>query len=62
MVQKPVAFKTMMELVTPTDFEGKATAQFFNWGGDSLTGFSQVKAEVLDSTHMWVLFSIGTTK
>ncbi len=58
-VQKPVLTKSLMELVTPTDFEGKATAQFFNFGGDSL-GFSQIRAEVLDSAHLSVVFTVGT--
>jgi len=59
-VRKPVSGGGLMELVTPTDFEGKATAQFFNFGGDSTTGLSQVKAEVLDSTNLSVVFTIGT--
>ncbi len=59
-VRKPVSANDVMELVTPTDFEGKATAQFFNFGGDSVTGVSQVRAEVLDSTNLFVVFTIGT--
>jgi len=59
-VRKPVSAGGLMELVTPTDFEGKATAQFFNFGGDSTTGLSQVKAEVFDSTYLSVVFTIGT--
>jgi len=58
-VRKPVTAGDYLNLVTPTDFEGKATAQFFNRGGDSL-GNSQVKAEVLDSVSLSVVFTIGT--
>ena len=58
-VQKPVTDESIMELVTPTDFEGKASAQFLNFGGDSL-GYSQVKAEVMDSIQFSVVFTIGT--
>ena len=61
-VQKPVTAGDYLELVTITDFEGKASAQFLNYGGDSLTDFSEVKAEVLDSTQFWVIFTIGTIK
>ncbi len=59
-VRKPAGAHDLMELVTPTDFEGKATAQFFNFGGDSVTGLSQVRAEVLDSSNLFVLFTIDT--
>jgi hypothetical protein len=58
-VQKPVASGKISELVTFTDFFGQASAQFENWGGDSL-GVSRVKAEVLDSSQFSVEFTIGT--
>ncbi len=59
-VQKPVISSDYLDLVTITDFEGKASAQFLNYGGDSLTGISQIRAEVFDSTHLNVLFTVGT--
>ncbi len=59
-VQKPVIAGGYFELVTITNFEGKASAQFLNHGGDSLTGISQVKAEVFDSTYLSVVFTIDT--
>jgi len=58
-VQKPVIASDYFDLVTITDFEGKASAQFLNYGGDSL-GVSQVKAEVKDSTNLSVTFTVGT--
>ncbi|MEE8404708.1 MAG: hypothetical protein V3S17_04895, partial [candidate division Zixibacteria bacterium] len=45
-VQRPVAGSDYFELVTFTNFEGKASAQFLNYGGDSL-GVSRVSAEVM---------------
>jgi hypothetical protein len=59
-VQKPVLIGKVAELVTITDFEGLASAQFLNFGGDSVTGLSQVRVEVMDSMQFWVEFTIGT--
>lgn len=59
-VQKPAASGDYLNLVTITDFEGKASAQFLNYGGDSLTGISQIRAEVFDSTYLFVLFTVHT--
>lgn len=58
-VQKPVSGADYLDLLTITDFEGKASAQFLNFGGDP-SGISRVKAEVFDSTQLSVEFTIGT--
>ena len=58
-VQRPVAGSDYFELVTFTDFEGKASAQFLNYGGDSL-GVSRVSAEVMSEPSLVVVFTINT--
>jgi len=58
-VQKPVSPDEAAEFITITNFEGIASTQFLNFGGDSL-GVSRVRAEVMDSTQFWVEFTIGT--
>lgn len=58
-VQKPAAVSDYFDLVTFTDFEGKASAQFFNFGGDSL-GVSRVSAEVMSDSSLVLVFSINT--
>lgn len=59
-VQKPVLSSDIQELIIPTNYAGEASAQFINYGGDSTTGFSIVRAEVVDSTQFAVVFTIGT--
>ena len=58
-VQKPVAGSDYFDLVTFTDFEGKASAQFLNYGGDSL-GVSRVSAQVMSDASLAVVFTINT--
>ncbi|MGH8015988.1 MAG: hypothetical protein ACREBV_07350, partial [Candidatus Zixiibacteriota bacterium] len=59
-VQKPVVSEGVADIKTITDFEGKASVQFLNRGGDPITKISEVKAEVVDSTQFWVVFTINS--
>ena len=58
-VLKPAAGNDYFDLLTFTDFEGKASAQFLNFGGDSL-GVSRVSAEVMSEPSLMVVFTINT--
>ena len=58
-VQKPAAGSDYFDLVTFTDSEGKASAQFLNFGGDSL-GVSRVSAEVMSDSSLVVVFTMNT--
>lgn len=58
-VQKSTVGSDYFDLVTFTDFEGKASAQFLNYGGDSL-GVSRVSAEVMSEPSLVVVFTINT--
>ncbi|MCH9025186.1 MAG: hypothetical protein IH931_07620 [candidate division Zixibacteria bacterium] len=58
-VLKPAGGNDYFDLLTFTDFEGKASAQFLNFGGDSL-GVSRVSATVVSDTSLVVIFTITT--
>ncbi len=58
-VQKPAAGSDYFDLLTFTDIEGKASAQFLNHGGDSL-GVSRVSAEVVSDSSLVVVFTINS--
>ena len=58
-VLKPTSGSDYFDLLTFTDFEGKASAQFRNFGGDSL-GVSRVSATVVSVPSLTVTFTINT--
>jgi len=58
-VLKPTAGSDYFDLLTITDFEGKASAQFLNFGGDSL-GVSRVSAAVVSDSSLVVVFTINS--
>ena len=58
-VYKSAVGSEYVGLKTITDFEGKASAQFLNYGGDSL-GVSRVSAEVMSEPSLVVVFTINT--
>ena len=57
-VFKPTVGNDYLDLKTITDFEGKASAQFLNFGDSNVV--SKVQAEVLSDSSLMVVFTINS--